>query len=337
MDTVFCDWLSIYQDHFRDIPNLFAGRVFSVDQDGKIEWDTCKKLQHKGSFETKLLISSDGNRVTLTGNVGRFNRSDNVFGYSVSDCVKIANATLVELGLPPFEDKPPMAINGKNGKDAGFQATGAVITRVDLTRNWATGSPGNASQVVRYMQGFKLGKFEPESYGCTGVSWGEGSKYVYNKLYDKAADYVRHLSKDNRHHDEKLYAFILTNGVLRQELTLKSRYLGQNNLWRMSQWVPGMEQKVLALYSDPYKESINVDQFLEIDGRAGELAVAWRDGADLKKRLAKNTFYRYRRELLKYGIDIAVPSNVSRLKTRVEIITLSPLQRPSWYELPQVA
>lgn len=98
-----------------------------------------------------------------------------------------------------------------------------------------------------------------------------------------------------------------------------------------------MEDKIYALFSGPVTESATIDEYLEIPGRAGELAVAWRDGADLKKRLSHNTFYRYRRELLQFGIDIAVPANISRLRTRVEIISLSPLAAPLWYELPKVA
>ncbi|MCF8719443.1 II/X family phage/plasmid replication protein [Nitrospina gracilis Nb-211] len=36
---------------------------------------------------------------------------------------------------------------------------------------------------------------------------------------------------------------------------------------------------------------------------------AWKSGTDLKAVLAKNTFYRYRREILKHGVDIGIPRN----------------------------
>jgi hypothetical protein len=361
-NMVFCDWLSIYQEHFKPIPALFSGRIFSVSQDGEIQWDIPQKLVHTGSFDTKLRISSDGNRVTFEGNIGRFNRGDNVFGYSVADCIALANKVLEGFGLPPFTDGKSMPVfrcrattvvridkdrnvlpvtasdlNISSDSDAGFKQTGAVITRVDLTRNWASGSTGNASQVIRYMQGFKSGKFEPKPYHSCGVSWGEGSKFWYAKVYDKAADYLRHYGVGSEHHNPILYDFILNAGVVRHEITLKSRYLRQKSLSRISHWVAGMEDKIYALFNDPIAATVRVDEYLEIPGRAGELAVAWRDGADLKKRLSKVTFYKYRKELLQFGIDIAVPSNVARLKTRVEVITLTPLNRPAWYDLPKVA
>jgi len=359
---IFCDYLTIYQIHHKTLPVVNSGHVFSVDSDGVVEWDCMQKLDVEGSFSTKIRVSCDGNRVFLSGNVGRFNRSDNVFGYSVLQCVAIANKILGLFGLPPFTDASNIPLNnsvrqnhfrrvGVDGlkrdlapndldmgsdNDAGFILGGAVITRVDLTCNWSSGSPGNASQVIRHMQGFKSGRFEPRSYNCSGVSWGEGSKFWYAKVYDKAADYVRHYGVGTVLHDAKIYDFILCSGVVRHEITLKSRYLRQNGLSGLSRWVDGMEKKIYALFSDCLDGSFNSDTFLEIPGRAGELAVAWRDGADLKKRLSHNTFYRYRRQLLTYGIDIAVPSNVTRINTRVNVIDIGQTSLPFWYSLPSV-
>ena len=335
---VFCDWLSIYQVHMQDdVPLVNQGHVFSVDIDGVVEWDVPQKLVHRGSHDTSIRIRSDGNRVTLEGNIGRFNRADNLFGYSVKDCVTLANRMLATFDLPPFTCCPPMPLNGKGGADAGFQAVGAVVTRIDLTHNWMTGSAGNCEQFIRHLQGFKSGRQEPKPYNCTGVAWGEGSKYWYAKVYDKAGEYFRQCGKKSKKFDPVLFEFMQLNGIARHEIELKSRYLTQHNLWRFTQWTDGMEDRIYALFNDVIDGSVNVDSYLEIPGRAGELAVAWRDGADLKKRLSHNTYYRYRRELLVFGIDIAVPSNVIRLRSRVEVITLTPAVIPDWYSLAKVA
>lgn len=352
--TVFCDWLSIYQVHLGGVNLVNDGHVFSVDQDGEIKWDVPQKLVYRGSHSTSIRIRSDGFRVSLEGNIGRFNRSDNLFGYSVADCILLANRLLLDFDLPPFTDHKPMplarkgetilpgkvtpiSLNLRKDNDAGFQALGAVITRVDLTRNWSTGSAGNCSQFIRHLQGFKSGRFEPKGYKTTGVAWGEGSKFWYAKVYDKAAEYFRQVGKGSKKFDPDLFAYMLDSGIARHEIELKSRYLKQHNLWRFSLWVGGMEDRIYALFNDVIDGSAHVDSYLEIPGRAGELAVAWRDGADLKKRLAQNTYYRYRRELLKFGIDIAVPSNVERLRNRVEVVMLSPLTVPSWYSIPRAA
>lgn len=334
----FCDWLSIYQVHLQAVELVNDGRVFSVDQDGVVKWDIASKLVHRGSHDTSIRIRSDGHRVTFDGNIGRFNRPDNLFGYSVSECIQLANKLLAEFGLPPFTDTPPMlAVSVTNNGDVRAIATGAVITRVDLTRNWAAGSPASCEQFIRHLQGFKSGRQEPRAYKTTGVSWGEGSQYWYAKVYDKAGEYFRGCGKKSKRFDPQLYGFMYDNGVARHEISLKSRYLKQNDLWRPSQWKGDAMERVYALFTDVVHGGGNVDEFLEIEGRAGELAVAWRDGADLKKRLSQNTYYRYRRQLLKFNIDIAVPANVQRLRTRVEVVVVAPLVVPDWYSLPKVA
>lgn len=372
---VFCDWLSIYQVHFGvEVPIVNQGRVFSVDQDGAIQWDVPQKMVFRGSHDTSIRIRSDGHRVSLEGNVGRFNRADNLFGYSVAQCIELANMIVEGFGLPPFTVGPKLALVSKQygapgrnnvvadisfaqagsfGRecnadrkdyfstdvDGGFLRTGAVITRVDLTRNYLTGSPGNCSQFIRHLQGFKSRRFEPKPYKTTGVSWGEGSKFWYAKVYDKAAEYMRQMGKQSKKFDSRLFDYMLLSGIARHEIELKSRYLTQNNLTGISDWTQAMiEERVYALFADVVTGTATVDEYLEIEGRAGELAVAWRDGADLKKRLSQATFYRYRKELLKYNIDIAVPCHVSRLTKRVEVITVSPVQAlPDWYQLPKVA
>lgn len=338
MVGVFCDWLSIYQVHFgKDLPIVMDGRVRRTDADGVIQFDIAQKLVHKGSHETSLRVCCDGQRVTLEGNVGRFDRSDNVFGYSVGECVLLANRILLALGLPPFTDPKPMPLNGVAGLDKGYQAVGAVITRVDLTRNYQTGASSQTPQFIRYLQSFRSGKFEPRPYRTTGVSWGEGSKWFYAKVYDKAADYVRHHSQSSDKHDARLYAWLRDSGVVRHEITLKSRWLKQKGLWRFSLWDDEMNSRIYAIFSDVIANSANVDEYLEIPGRAGELALAWRDGADLKVRLSQGTYYKYKKTLLLYGIDVSIPANVTRLNTRLEVIRLEPCVIPTWYDLPKVA
>ena len=49
--------------------------------------------------------------------------------------------------------------------------------------------------------------------------------------------------------------------------------------------------------------------YAHIEGRAGEIAVMWASGVNVRSRLAKATFYRYRDELLTgHGIDISQPT-----------------------------
>jgi hypothetical protein len=65
-------------------------------------------------------------------------------------------------------------------------------------------------------------------------------------------------------------------------------------------WVDVPFQQLIAVDLEP-------DSFSKIPGRAGEIALSWSLGNDVKKRLSRPTFYRYRRQLLQHGIDISLP------------------------------
>ncbi len=335
---VFCDWLSIYQEHMTGgLPLLNGGHIVAIDSDGSIDWQTCATFEHVGSYDSKIRLSCDGRRVRLQGNVGRFNRPDNVFGYTVLECVRIANEILAGFGLPPFD-----VSKGFLTADDGHLCGGAVITRVDLTCNFATGSAANCESTINWSAGQKLKTKEPRSYGVAGVTWGEGSKFWYSKGYDKARDYLRLHPVGSKNHNNDLYSWLRDSGIWRLELGLKSRFLKQNNLWRLASWVSkiGNESVECAVFrvflDDLIGGVVFMDDLLNIPGRAGELAVAWRDGADLRKRLERRTYYRYRKELLQYGIDIAVPSRAERVHTQVKLVDLRPAVVPTFYQMPVV-
>lgn len=55
-------------------------------------------------------------------------------------------------------------------------------------------------------------------------------------------------------------------------------------------------------------------------------------GMDCAAQLSRATFYRHRRELLSFGLDIAV-RNVRAFQPRVQVITLRPAVAPSWYRM----
>ena len=51
-----------------------------------------------------------------------------------------------------------------------------------------------------------------------------------------------------------------------------------------------------------------------------EKALRWKDGEDLRANLSKSQFYKVRKGLLAFGIDISVPCNVVALKPTVQAV-----------------
>ena len=70
--------------------------------------------------------------------------------------------------------------------------------------------------------------------------------------------------------------------------------------------------------------------------------LSWWHGSDLKQILSKNTFYRYRRKLKEYDIDIGIMRDVEEETSNViplmRVLEAQPVGIPDWaYEQKLVA
>lgn len=334
---VFCDWLSIYQDFTPGtLPIINNGNLICVDVDGQIEYRTSKKLDHVGSYDTKLRFLCDGTRIVFEGNIGRYGRPDNVFGFSVLECIQKASDFLETFCLPRFTQTERNVVSGRTD---GFIATGAVITRVDLTKNYAAGSHERAARVAHYMGGQAIaapsssGKGLPKTY-ANGVSWNEGSKFWYAKLYLKGMELGAHVAQEVKD-------WCINSGILRHEISLKSRYLKQYGLQDLRAWTFGWQDKGETMENIIYgkfsavldRNTVQTNPFEGIPSRLRRIALDWRDGSDIwaDPDYTIRTKQLWRKALLPYGIDIKIPCNVTRLATRVEVIQLSSAEMPAGY------
>ena len=167
-----------------------------------------------------LWLRCDGYRVELSGNVGRFNRADNLFGYDFPECVCRANQLNV-WSLPPFTAGEPTWVFGN-----GVEWTGAVATRIDVTQNVCLWSPENVRLFLRYLAGKQKGRVKVGvSSDGASVMWGYGSKYANLIAYDKAVELERH-AKRGRVSSEVL-DYVRALGVVRIEAKFKTRFLTQ--------------------------------------------------------------------------------------------------------------
>lgn len=114
---VFLDWLYISQRHPGDLPIVgdgvrikgesfeqceYEGEKFLIVRPGAEIRYSIPSAQKGGSHNTSLRLRSDGNTVQLSGNVGRFDRSDNMFNYDYADTLDKASSFVNGFGLPCF-------------------------------------------------------------------------------------------------------------------------------------------------------------------------------------------------------------------------------------------
>lgn len=326
--SVFVDYLTVRQDHPEGgLPILNGGRVIRIDADGEVEYMLDSRAGLDGSFDSRVELRCDGHRVEFSGNISRYGRPDNLFGYTFEETIKRINSLLAEHGLPPFTP-------GKQFRfaDSGWTWTGARISRIDITCNYFTGSLENMHAVLASMAGQHVGR-QKGSLSIDGatVEYGRGSKYVYGKLYAKSVEFEKHKRKKSGSHvDEEVIDYCKLNGVLREEFTLKSRFLTQTGLCYLGFLT---HDELLKIYEERSQfrrlEDVKFETFDDLPPHLRATYVSWKYG--FPQNLKRSTFFDHRKKLLAYGIDISVPNNVQILPVRVKTVEIRPLEAPDWY------
>lgn len=334
---VFCDWISIYQSHGQGLPLVNDGCVVRYDSEGELECLTLKKSRFQGSHSTAVHVRCDGETVWFEGNVSRFGRPDNLFGFTFQQCIQRINSIISNLGLPPFTVGEKMWVKTHDGDRPAY--TGARITRLDLTQNFCAGSHADAQAFMRFLASQQASRVKTGTYGeGETVDFGRGSRRVYSKAYLKGPELLKHLASAS----DPLYSSDLANwcysvGLVRFETTYKSTFLIDNQL----NFLGGFDMSVIAADFDKRKSvftraSCDVEDLASLPKATLAVYRMWQAGDDLTDKYSKAQFYKHRAKLLPFGVDIAIKSNIAQFQPKVRVIKLGPVKMPDFYQLPSV-
>lgn len=360
----FCDWVSMYQS-FEGVtlPKINDGAFVRYDADGAHESTTLKKFKIEGSYSTSIFVRCDGETVWFEGNVSRFGRPDNVFGFTFDQCLTRINALLNSMGLPAFTSGKKFWVKVAGGDRPAF--TGARITRLDITQNFQTGSAENAYAFMRYLASQQASRLKTGTFGeGETVDFGRGSRRIYSKAYLKHPELLNHAKKAKRKYSREHFtpemletAERLDNsdlvakddpyipqlaqwcesvGLVRFETTYKSTFLIDTH----HNFLGGLDMRYLEQDFFQRQEVLTrcnceADELDSLDKNALAVYRMWQAGDDIVTKYSKAQFYKYRAKLLPHGVDIAIKSNVINLQPRIRVIKLSPAPMPSFYQLPQ--
>lgn len=347
-DSVICDWLTISHPLREAYPVVNDGQILKLNADGSHEWSSeCWLTLKCASSDTSLRIKCDGQKVMMTGNIGRFGQSDNLNGHTVAECLVMWRDLLVEyfpartvrtvkplsqdefnrglvseivtehypaLNIADFFAPDVEMLNRLTGE---IELSGTRITRCDLAGNFYT---DNFASLTAMMMTRKLGQRAPRM-GKYGAMWGYDSKrsnWLKAKLYDKTCEL------------EGRRTPATGETTARFEVQLGSEILKRRGLHIESGWMEGknMENITYLEYSNQvFREQATAESWLEIPSRIRQYAVLWRDGTPLRNQCQSDaTYYRIRKQLLGYGIDASQPCNVMTLVRRIETVKVMPLQ-----------
>lgn len=317
---VFVDYLSFRGDAPDSWPEVHSGySEYSGQGWPDPLWIAC-------AYGTGYQVRCVNGIAEFRGNPSRVERADNVFGYRFDDAVVRCRDLMSRHGL-----------SGEWRK--------AKLTRIDLTMNVETGSPESLKEFMQQNRIIDLPRKHKGTTSYGAVFWDNTQSRL--TIYDKArelfdakrldVDGVAWLRADKRVQDERdaIAEYCHANGVARIELKLKRDFLRSRNLRDPRSVSQEVLQTVFAKEVDPLKKVLLENGADLSDAEFGVLC-KWIQGAFDKSALAKNTFYKYRRNIREAtGYDIAAegPISMYRGKKRVVSRTCYP---PEFYLVPRV-
>lgn len=326
------DWVSAFLPCIH--PPLNAGHVCKIAPDGELEWLAPCRMEVEGSFEKRVTVTShgsDGNgnatHLFFSGNPSKFLQGHNIFGSDdfISLMVDTFSVVCRYLDLSP-------TVTDLNQLRAGDYR----LTRLDINYSFELPSRSDVLAWLRaaeYKSKTRHGR--PSSKGGT-LWWGKGSKRWRLTAYCKAEEVQvpKHRLPDSLL-DTPLIPWV--DNKLRIELRLCKKELDELNLSMANNWLP---HTVMTTYFDYLKRlnmneqiALSTDELMNLPQRLRSTYVLWKDGHDLRSTMAKNTYYRHRKELMAYGINIDLRQDSmdrSNVVPLVRILEAVPAQIPAW-------
>lgn len=310
----------------------------SFDSLGNQEWVCNKKLSVEGSYSSKIQIKSHTeNLVYFTGNPVKFLQGHNLFGTNdIRHLMRLFFDKLLEqspLGLCPDPFQYDLI------QDGHYE-----LTRVDINESWHLNNSREVQAWIRavgetaYLKHRGAGQFTGDTayFGKNSRRWGL-------KCYSKGLEI---LAKGHKLPPELCIPEMLeyADKALRIEAFLRQLELKRRGLNLVSNWdIDTPTELLLECISKLELSDVYMLDESVLDTLPPRLRMtynAWLNGEDLKSIYTQRTFYRVRKEMEKYGIDISSksPKEKNNVIPLIRVLEAQPVGIPDWaYEKGLVA
>ena len=332
------DWVSAVLPCKHDPSKLISGLVMSFDALGNNEWTVNKTLTVEGSYSSKIQIKSyTENQIYISGNPIKFLQGHNLFG--TNDLVGLMGKFFDELLKHDELGLCPDPFQYADIKDGNYE-----LTRVDVNETWHLRNQNDVLAWIRsvgetaFLRHRGAGQFSGDT-----AYFGKNSRRWSLKCYSKGQEIK---AKGHRLPSELSTPEMLeyAEKALRIEGVTRQLELKRRSLHLASNWDIDTAEVLLLEYisklemSDVYM--LKDDVLDSLPHRLRMVYQSWLNGDDLKHILPHNTFYRYKRALQEYGIDISTksPKEKSNVIPLIRVLEAKPVGIPDWaYEKNLVA
>jgi II/X family phage/plasmid replication protein len=327
------DWFTGVLPCDHDHTKLSAGLVASISATGDIEWTVQKALSVEGSHSSTIQIKSLTDKtIEISGNPAKWLQGHNIFGSD--DLVYLVNKFFTELLLRKGVE---LGLSPNQFQLERIRLGAYQVSRVDINESWLLDGRSSVLAWLRAAGGCaRLKRRGVGQYSGETLYFGKSSRRWAVKCYSKGHEIN---AKGHKLPKELQIPELLdfADKALRIELVIRSMGLKYLNLTTAKDWSKDTPKMLLfKLVLDDLEMSDNMplpDEVLKsIQPRLRHIYVLWKDGEDLRQTYSKAQFYRYRKAMLQYGIDISIlqekeKSNVIPLIRYLEAV---PAQIPQW-------
>lgn len=332
------DWVSCEIRCNHDPSKLISGLVMSFDAEGNNEWTINKNLSVEGSYSSKIQVKSISDSVIyISGNPVKFLQGHNLFG--TDDLTYLMGRFFdrliqSDIGLNPTDDQYD-----------SLQSGGYFLTRVDCTQTWHLKNSKDVMAWIRAVgeTAFLKRRGSGQFSGDTAY-FGKNSRRWSVKCYSKGNEIM---ARGHKLHSDLAIPEMLdyADKSLRIELVIRSLELKRLQLNVASHWNADTAKMLLqSMFLDNLEMSdvymLKDDVLDSLPPRLRLTYQAWLNGDDLKSVLPRPTFYRYRKQILEYGIDISTksPKEKNNVIPLIRVLEAQPVGIPDWaYERNLVA
>jgi II/X family phage/plasmid replication protein len=311
---------------------LASGSILKVNPDGSIDWESPCRKSVTGSWESSIQIKSTGangqgmaTHLQISGNPSKYLQGHNIFGSD--DILTLVNDTFQS--IIKIQKMTPTDTDIDQVQKGEYR-----ISRIDINYMFELGNRGEVNAWLRaaeYTSKTRHGR--PALKGGT-IYWGKNSRRWAVKAYCKAEEIEKHQLP---HELLKTPLVEYVQNKLRIEVVLRQKELIENDLITAKnikeRGLRALFNKYVARIEMSEQIRLSDKQLLELPHKLRATYVHWQNGEHLGSLLTRPTFYRHRKELLEYGIDITTTrpkKNAANVVPLIRVLEASPAEIPTW-------
>jgi len=318
------------------------GFYIDIDENGVVNRKTAKYGSCEGSHSSNLIYKSEqrgdgatdgySSHLYFSFNPSKFLQGHNVLGSD--DLVTLLRDSLLKLFH--FIDIFPNDLEYHAIKNGDIR-----LTRIDINYAYELNTYSDVLSFIRAAEFTARTRHGRPSLKGSTLYFGKTSNRWTLKMYSKALEILK---KDRQLPLELNNKHLLEDWVqnkLRIELTLRSKELIKNGLekaYQLNEKIPEIYQKYLGTLNMNKQIRLSDDILLKLPSKLRSTYLLWQNGDDVIDGIIvkKSTFYRHRKELLEYGIDITFPMrdnadiDYSNVVPMLRVLEAQPSQVPDW-------